>query len=90
MLTFMKKDKSIHDPRYRALINALADERKRLNISQLELADKIGLHQSDISKIELFERRLDVLEFSDFLEVYRVKDNLKLHELVNSFFGLNH
>ena len=85
----MKKDKSIHDLQYQSLIEALADERKRLNISQSELADKIGLHQSDVSKIELLERRLDVLEFASILSVFRIKDNKKLTDLVTSFLGLN-
>lgn len=85
----MKKDKSIHDLRYQALIETLAEERKRLNISQSELAERIGLHQSDISKIELLERRLDVLEFSTILSVFRIKENKKLSALVVSFLELN-
>ncbi len=84
----MRKDKSIHDLRYRALIDALANERKRLNISQAELADQIGLNQSDISKIELLERRLDVLEFASILEAFRVGENKSLSEIVSSFFGI--
>ena len=84
----MGKDKSIHDLRYRSLIEALAIERKRLNISQAELADQIGLHQSDISKIEFFERRLDVLEFASILEAFRVDENKSLSETVASFLGL--
>lgn len=84
----MKKDKSIHDLQYRALVEALADERKRLNISQSELADQVGLHQSDISKIELLERRLDVLEFASILTVFRVSENKKLSEIVASFLRL--
>lgn len=84
----MRKDKSIHDLRYRSLIEALTNERKRLNISQSELADQIGLHQSDISKIELLERRLDVLEFASILEAFRVRENKKLTEVVASFLGL--
>ena len=85
----MKKDKSIHDIRYKALIEELAEERKRLNISQAELAERIGLHQSDVSKIELLERRLDVLEFASILSVFRVKENRKLTALVVSFLELN-
>jgi transcriptional regulator with XRE-family HTH domain len=84
----MRKDKSIHDLRYRSLIEALANERKRLNISQAELADHIGLSQSDISKIELLERRLDVLEFASILEAFRVGENKTLSDMVASFLGL--
>lgn len=82
------KDKSIHSPQYHYLIDALSNERKRLNISQAELAEAIGLNQSDISKIELYERRLDVLEFSLLLHFFRIYENKKLHDVVVKFLGL--
>lgn len=85
----MKKDKSIHNPLYQSLIESLANERKRLNISQSELAIIVGLNQSDVSKIELLERRLDVLEFASILNVYRIHENKKLSELVVDFLGLS-
>ncbi|QTH70592.1 helix-turn-helix transcriptional regulator [Pseudoalteromonas xiamenensis] len=41
--------------------------RKEAALSQKELASLVGLTQPDISKIERFERRLDVVEFIDML-----------------------
>ncbi|PZO19414.1 MAG: XRE family transcriptional regulator [Leptolyngbya foveolarum] len=84
----MSKGKTIFDQKYRALIDELAVERKRLSISQQELAETIGVKQPDISKIEKFERRLDVLEFALILKALRVKDNTKLQRIAKSFLGI--
>lgn len=48
---------------YRSLIDALSLFRKDIGVSQRELARRIGKPPSFINKIELFERRLDILEF---------------------------
>jgi transcriptional regulator with XRE-family HTH domain len=53
------------NPRYRALIERLSVERRRLGISQEELARRIGLHKQFVSRVELGERRLDVAEFAE-------------------------
>lgn len=82
--------KTIHDTLYQRLINELAQERIRLNISQGELATQIGLNQSDVSKIEKFERRLDVLEFSMILKALRINENVRLQMIVKDFTGVPH
>lgn len=82
--------KTIHDSLYRKLISELAEERIRLNISQGELATQVGLNQPDISKIEKFERRLDVLEFSMILKALRIKENVRLQNIVKDFTGVPH
>lgn len=82
--------KTIHDDTYRKLVTELTQERVRLNLSQGELATQIGLNQSDISKIEKFERRLDVLEFSMILKALRVGENIRLQAIVQSFTGIPH
>jgi len=82
--------KTIHDNLYQRLINDLAQERIRLNISQGELAAQIGLNQSDVSKIEKFERRLDVLEFSMILKALRINENVRLQMIVKDFTGVPH
>ena len=84
----MGKEKTIFDNKYRSLIEGLTIERKRLNISQSELAELIGVKQPDISKIEQFERRLDVLEFSLILKALRIDENLKLKGITKRFFGI--
>ena len=84
----MKRNKTIHEEQYRLLIDCLYKERKRLGLSQKEVADALNMQQSDISKIETSERRIDVLEFKKLLLFYRLNDNLKLQEVVLTFLGI--
>ncbi|WP_417926467.1 helix-turn-helix domain-containing protein [Enterobacter chengduensis] len=51
-----KRTPTIHDHRYRCLVQILIKLRKEASLSQSELALVLGLSQSDISKIESFER----------------------------------
>ena len=80
--------KTIYNNKYQDLVQELTKERIRLNISQGELATQVGLNQSDISKIEKFERRLDVLEFSLILEALRIRENSRLQSVVREFTGV--
>lgn len=82
--------KTIHDSLYQKLVKELTQERVRLSISQGELAGQVGLNQSDISKIEKFERRLDILEFSLILKAFRIQENMRLQKMVKDFTGIPH
>ena len=84
----MTKTKTIYNKFYQSLISELTKERIRLSISQNELADNVGLNQSDISKIEKFEKRLDVLEFSLILKELRISENTRLQKIVKEFTGV--
>lgn len=66
---------------YRTLIDALAALRQELGISQRELARRIGKPPSFINKIELFERRLDLLEFIVLAEAMGQKSDKLLGAL---------
>ncbi|WP_070155606.1 helix-turn-helix domain-containing protein [Sphingobium phenoxybenzoativorans] len=50
-------------PDYRAAIDAIKAARIAQKISQRELARRLGKPPSFVNKIELLERRLDILEF---------------------------
>lgn len=50
-------------PDYRAAIHAIKDARMNLEISQRELARRLGKSPSFVNKIEQLERRLDIVEF---------------------------
>ena len=63
---------SIHDPRYRKLIEALILKRGLKNITQVQLASSLKKPQSYIAKVENFERRIDVLELHDWLNVLEI------------------
>jgi transcriptional regulator with XRE-family HTH domain len=60
--------KQLRSSRHKALIEALADTRKRAGLTQRELAVKLDRAHSFIGKIESGERQLDVLEFCELAE----------------------
>ena len=61
--------RSIHDPRYQDLIQKLIELRESKNVTQVELARRLEKPQSYVSKVEILERRLDVIELIDWLKV---------------------
>lgn len=63
---------SIHDPRYQKLIEHLIRIREFKNITQVELASSLKKHQSYVSKIENFDRRIDIIELYDWLNALNV------------------
>ncbi len=76
--------KTIHREEYKILVECLKKFRKSANLTQLELAQKIGTDQTYISKYERCERRLDIVElmticrgldikFIDFIRTYEKK-----------------
>lgn len=54
--------KSIHSQNYKIVIQALRSLRESKGITQSNLATMLGCNQTVISKIETFERRLDIIE----------------------------
>jgi len=50
------------------------------------LAKELGLSQSDISKIENHERRLDALELFEYLEVISKHSKTPANKLWNSIY----
>lgn len=55
--------KSVHSKAQRRLTESLVKARKDAGLTQQELADRLGKHQSFVAKYENGERRLDVVEF---------------------------
>lgn len=60
-------------PDYRAIIDALKDARTKAEISQRELARRLGKPPSFVNKIEQLERRMDVLEFIAIAEAIDIR-----------------
>lgn len=82
------KVKTIYDSDYIELIQILSTERKRLGISQKEVALQLSISQADISKIERLERRLDILELKNLLKVYRIASNQSLKATILKFLEI--
>jgi transcriptional regulator with XRE-family HTH domain len=65
-------EKSQHSNAYKRLTAALRRAREDAGLTQAEVAEKLGLYASFVSKVESGERRLDVIELSQFCRVYGV------------------
>jgi len=55
-------EKTISNEQYRTLINFLRETREEKGVTQVQLGEMIDENQNFISKVETFERRLDVIE----------------------------
>lgn len=53
---------SLHSKGYKALTRLLIKARAEAGLTQQQVADRLGKHQSFVAKYELGERRLDVVE----------------------------
>ncbi|MDR1697162.1 MAG: helix-turn-helix transcriptional regulator [Rickettsiales bacterium] len=62
-----RKTKTIFDPRYKTLVEELVRIRHKRCLSQAALAKLWGVSNTYIARIELRERRLDVIEMIDLL-----------------------
>jgi transcriptional regulator with XRE-family HTH domain len=65
--------KSQHTRQYDELLSALRAARKAANLTQLDVAARLGTYASYVSKVESGERRLDVVELAEFCRLYGVK-----------------
>ena len=77
---------TIHDLRYQSVIRRVTELRKLAGLSQKEIAQSIGVSQSDISKLERCERRLDVIELYDVLWVVAHQDQNLFDEYLKEVY----
>ena len=61
-------EKSVHTREYATCLRLLRESREKAEITQVQMAQKIGLTQSLYSKIERGERRLDIIELRTILK----------------------
>lgn len=76
---------SIHHPRYQILQVNLTDLRKKSGLSQVELASRMGVGQSYVSKIERGEAYVDVLIFMDWCKACDVRAGVVLDKIFDTF-----
>ncbi len=83
--------KSIFNERYRKLVGWMMAERKFKKISQKELSERLGFPNSSyISKIEQFERRMDILEYVKICEGIGLNPKDGLDALMTKLNNNNH
>lgn len=61
--------KSIHTAEYRVFLDLLRQVRLEAGLTQVELAERLGVTQVFVSKSERGDRRIDVLELARFCAV---------------------
>ena len=55
-------EKSIYTTEYAALLELLRETRRKAGLTQVRLAQELGVSQSFVAKAEKGERRLDVIQ----------------------------
>ena len=73
--------KTIHDPRYRELVEVLIQLREAAPVTQTELAARLGKPQSYVAKVENLDRRLDMVELADWVSAIGVDGGTLLKRL---------
>ncbi|MDP2684974.1 MAG: helix-turn-helix transcriptional regulator [bacterium] len=63
--------KTIHTKEYRNIVDKLKQARKESGLTQQQVAKKINMPQSYISKVEAGEQRLDIVELDVFAKLYK-------------------
>ena len=74
-------EKTIYSREYSVVLRLLRAARDRAGITQVELAEKLGLTQSFVSKMERGDRRIDIVQLRTICGIY----GLKLSEFVQRF-----
>lgn len=74
--------KTLRSRRHRALCAALVAARKAAGLSQHELAARMKTSQTAIARIEIGERRVDVIEFLDLARTLHIDPHQVLNDLM--------
>jgi transcriptional regulator with XRE-family HTH domain len=77
-------NKSQHTAKYKKLVRELKVARVRAGLTQLDVAAKLGVYTSFVSKCESGERKVDVIELAEFCHVY----GLRVSQLL-ALIGIN-
>jgi len=59
-----------YQKQYSDFLQKLKSARHDVGLSQYEVADMLGKHQSYVSKCETGERRVDIVELCEFANLY--------------------
>ncbi|MFL6098555.1 MAG: helix-turn-helix domain-containing protein [Actinomycetales bacterium] len=76
-------DKAIHGEAQKRLTALLRSSRQSAGLRQVDVAERLGVHQSFVSKYESGERRLDLIELEQVCSAL----GLSLSEFVRQYQG---
>ncbi len=76
-------NKTVHSPESQALVAQLKRIRRDSGLNQRQLADKLGWQQSKLAKIEIGERRIDLIEYLRLLEAAGADARDCVDEIIN-------
>ena len=63
--------KTIYSKEHRALVEKLKKARKKAGLDQSDVAKLLGISQSNISKMESGQRRIDIVQLKRFAKLYK-------------------
>jgi transcriptional regulator with XRE-family HTH domain len=75
--------KSTHTPEYERLVELLVETRRAAQLTQQQVADRLGKPQSYVAKVEGAERRIDVLEFAALVKAMGNNPTVLLDRLLS-------
>ena len=75
--------KSTHTPEYQRLVELLVETRRAAELTQQQVADRLGKPQSYVAKVEGAERRIDVLEFAALVKAMGNNPTVLLDRLMS-------
>lgn len=83
----IKRTSTLHHQKYHRLVERLIATRKQIGLTQAELAQKLGITQPDISKIERFERKIDALELLEWFHVFSLNRQIDINEIWTEIYS---
>lgn len=75
---------STHNRRYQVLLELLRSWRAEAGLTQTEVGERLGNTQTFVSKVERGERRLDVVEFTEWCDALNVAPGQALQQFLDS------
>jgi transcriptional regulator with XRE-family HTH domain len=76
--------KSLTDPRYRAMVDQLVALRHETGLTQRVVADRLGVVQAYVWKVEKYQQRLDPLQLVEWLRAIGADEKKFLIDVVAS------
>jgi len=65
----------LQEPKYKAIVEKLKKKRFEVGLTQVQVAERLGVFQEDISRIETLQTQLDILMLLKLCDLYKCKIN---------------